>query len=247
MPPTVFLPTKCQILYQWCVTTQIWVVIGWRKFSTNSKPSSKNTPFISILLFFGRLMVEDPQKAFLRMWRYLNVKFGPLSWIDVFLSWSNHRIKPPNSLFLKITIYGIYNVQNNNIRQAPSNSKMLRLCFCLKMLHLVIVVSQRLYYVLDNFFSHVIWHWSNCYWFLVTFRKVNVHDWTAYFNFFFCYFRKKKKEGTVEGDKSFVIILLFKKCNRCTVIIIFWSLDGRISDLTLSFLDQVLGRLYFVT
>ena len=65
--------------------------------------------------------------------------------------------------------------------------------------------------------------------------------------FFFCYFRKKKKEGTVEGDKSFVIILLFKKCNRYTVIIIFWSLDGRISDLTLSFLDQVLGRLYFVT
>ena len=52
---------------------------------------------------------------------------------------------------------------------------------------------------------------------------------------FFCYFRKKKKEGTVEGDKSFVIIiLLFKKCNRYTVMIIFWSLDGRISDLTLS-------------
>ena len=64
---------------------------------------------------------------------------------------------------------------------------------------------------------------------------------------FFCYFRKKKKEGTVEGDKSFVIILLFKKCNRYTVIIIFWSLGGRISDSTLSFLDQVLGRLYFVT
>lgn len=31
-------------------------------------------------------------------------------------------------------------------------------CVCLKMLQLVSVVSQRLYYVLDNFFSHVIWH-----------------------------------------------------------------------------------------
>ena len=167
----------------------------WLKQIFNQfKTFFKKYPFYFNLAFFGRLMVEDPQKAFLRMWRYLNVKFGPLSWIDVFLSWSNHRIKPPNSLFLKITIYGIYNVQNNNIRQAPSNSKMLRLCFCLKMLHLVIVVSQRLYYVLDNFFSHVIWHWSNCYWFLVTFRKVNVHDWTAYFNFFFVILERKRKK-----------------------------------------------------
>ena len=38
------------------------------------------------------------------------------------------------------------------IQQAPSDSKMFRLCFCLKKLHLVNAVSHRLYYVLDNFF-----------------------------------------------------------------------------------------------
>ena len=92
-PQNVIWGMSAEIPYQWCVTTQIWVVIGWSKFSTDSKPSSKNTPFISILFFLAGWWSKILKKHFSECGG-MNVKFYPLSWIDVFLSRLNHRIKP---------------------------------------------------------------------------------------------------------------------------------------------------------
>lgn len=84
--------------------------------------------------------------------------------------------------------------------------------------------------------------------FLSPFVRLTYMIGTAYFNVF-CYFRKKKKEGTVEGSKSHYLWYYFYK----NVISIQWWFFGLLMvgflnfDLTLSFLDQVLGRLYFVT